>query len=128
MFAIPPLERDILYQAVQDLWLECKLSRVLGTSALVIFLYISDRLQYGTGLDHDLLHKVAEVGHHVMSLGPLLSCAWYGVIECLAHLWMVSDCSGGGALLYVSLSSIKSCYLVSICRLSLDMALDLVLA
>lgn len=45
MFVIPPRGRDVFYQAVYDVWDECKISLVLGILTPVLFLYMTDKAE-----------------------------------------------------------------------------------
>lgn len=63
-----------------------------------------------------------------MWLGAFLRCERYGSIERLAHFRMLSGFRGGGALLYVQLSLIKSWFELSICRPVRNTAVDPMLA
>lgn len=85
MFAITPRERDILYQAVQDVCGECKSARTLGILTSVIFSYMTDEAQLGAGFEHDLIQMVAEIEYHMTSLNALLGCARYDPTERLAY-------------------------------------------
>lgn len=84
MFAIPPRERDLYYQAVKNVWIECKSSRDLCISTLVTFSYLTDMAQSVIGRECILVQKVAGAEYHVASLGAFLRGAQYGPIERLA--------------------------------------------
>lgn len=127
IFAIPPCERDLFYQAVQPVWIGIKISQILAIPTPVVFLYMTVTARAGTGLERDWVQKVAEVEYHVSPLGKFLSGACYGLIEWLAFSWIVAGCEGGGALLRVPLCTIKSWYAFGICWLLRNMALDLLL-
>lgn len=82
LFAIPPCECDLFYQAVQEVQAKCVSFRALGTPTLVLFSYWADKTQSGTGLERDLIQKNAKVKYIVMSVGALLRCARYNPVEC----------------------------------------------
>lgn len=84
-----------------------KSSRAPGILILVIVLYMTDIAQSETGLERDLIQKAAEVEYCVMALSAFLHCVEYGPIDHFAYSSMVNGCSGGGALFFVSLGSIK---------------------
>lgn len=105
MFAIPPCERDVFYQAVQDLWAECESFLALSILTLVVFSYMTDGTESGTGRERDLIQNIAEVEHHVLALGVLLHCARYDPIDCLAYPPMVNVCNSSCTLLSISLGS-----------------------
>lgn len=80
------------------MWRECKSACALGTSTPVIFLFMTIKAQSGTGLERDLIQKVAEIKYRVSSHSEILRFEQYGPIECLNYSWMGSGCSAGGAL------------------------------
>lgn len=128
MFAIPPRERDLLYQAVEPVWVGSESFHVLGILIPVVSSYVTDKAQSRTGLERDLVQNVAEVAYNVAPLGTFLRGARYSPIEHLVYHRMVAGCEGSGALLCVSLCSIKLWYAWGICRLLQIMEVDPVLA
>lgn len=128
MFAIPPRKHDLFYQTIEPVWIGSERICALGIRTLVVFLYVTDEAQSGTGLERGLVQKVAEVEYNVSSLGAFLHSAQYCPAERLAYPWMVAGCEGGGALLRVSLCTIKSWYALGVCRLLRNIAVDPVLA
>lgn len=100
----------------------------LEYSTPVVFAYMIDKAHLGTGLERELIQKVAEVEYHVLLPGVFSHCVRYGPIDCLAFPRMVSSCEGGGALLYIPLELIKSWFALGICRLLRNKAMDRVLA
>lgn len=63
--------------------------------------------QSRAGSECDMIQKDIDVEYHVTSLGAFLHCARYGPTERLPYPQMVSSCSGGDVLLYVSLCLIR---------------------
>lgn len=88
---------------------------------------MTNKVKPKTSLECDLIQRGAEAKSLVMSPGAFLHCVWYGLIERLAYLRMVNGCKGGGALLHAPLDLIKLWYVLGICRLIWDMAVDPVL-
>lgn len=68
MFAVLPREWDVFYQAVQDVWVKWESSRAFGSLTLAVFAYITDMAQSGNKLEVELVQKVDEVEHYVLSL------------------------------------------------------------
>lgn len=52
---------DLIYQAVQDVWCKYQSACRLGVPTSVIFLNVTDGEQAETGLERDLIQKVAEL-------------------------------------------------------------------
>lgn len=75
---------------------------------LVMFSYMTSMAQSQTGLEHDLIQKVAENEYNVMSPGAFLRFARFVLTDNLAYPRMVFSCSGDVALSYVRLKSVKS--------------------
>lgn len=65
LFAAPPRRRDVLYQTDDPVWIGCVRSRALGILTPVVFLYLTDKVRSETGLDRDLVQKVAGVEYNV---------------------------------------------------------------
>lgn len=84
-------------RAVQDVWSKCESACALSASTPVVFLNMADKAQTETGLERDLIRRIAEAEYHVMLLGTFLRCAQYGLLERLAFPRMMSGYGGCGA-------------------------------
>lgn len=73
MFATLPHERDGFCHALWDVQAECGSSRALSILTLVVFAYMTNKAQPGTGLERELIQKVAEVEYHLPPLGAFSS-------------------------------------------------------
>lgn len=78
IFAIPLRVRDVLSQTVENARVDYESPRALNIPILVVFAYMANKAQSGTGLEREFTEKVAEVKYSVTLLGVLLRCARYG--------------------------------------------------
>lgn len=90
-----------------------------------MFSYTTNDVQTKTKTERILVQKVAGVKYNVMSFGALLQCVVYDPAERLAYTQMVSGCSGGAALLYVSFDTIKLWCALGILWLIRDVVVNL---
>lgn len=114
MSAIPPRGRDVSHQAVRDVWADCGSPRAFDILTPVVFGYMRDKAQSGTGSERELTQMTAKVVYYVLSLRTFLPCLRYGLADCFSLRRKVSDCEGGSALLYVPFESNKSWYALGI--------------
>lgn len=107
MFATLSRKRNMIYQAVHNMWPAYKSACTLGIFTPFVFSYITGKVQTGTEMERNLTQKMSKVKYEITSLDAFLRCVRYGPTECLASLWMVSGCKKAGALLYVSPGSTR---------------------
>lgn len=81
MLALPPRERDELYQFVQNVWYEYGSAHAMGIPTPVVLSYMTDKAQSGAKLERDLIQKVAEVEYNMTLTDVSLRCARHGQWE-----------------------------------------------
>lgn len=97
IFAIPPRELDLLYQAVNSAWIGRKSFSALGISTPIVFSYTTNKAHSRTKPTRVPVQKVVGAECSVPSLGALSRAARYSSIKRLANLLIVSAFKGGGA-------------------------------
>lgn len=68
---------------------------------------MTDMLQSTTGLEHELIRKVAEIIYSVTSLGPFFRCARYRPKESMPYCREMSGSDGVRVLFYALLDTVK---------------------
>lgn len=96
----------------------------LVNPTLVAFLYMTEKACPRSVLERDFIQNTAEAEYHKRLLAAFFCCAWIGLIARLAYSRTVSGCSGGSAMLYVSLGLFRSGDALGICWLIHNTAVD----